>query len=52
MALLLATAALAIYPENHWDYSTKITKANLDSVIEGNINGGKTLFIRFIASAG
>jgi len=52
MAALLLGAALAIYPEKHWDYSTKITKDNVDDIISSNVDAGKTLFVRFIASAG
>ena len=52
MALLLAAAAVAIYPDDLWDHSTKITKANVDTVIADTISAGKTLFVRFIASTG
>lgn len=52
-AVLLGALALAsIYPENHWDHTTKLTKANVDSVIDTTLGAGKTLFVRFIASEG
>jgi len=51
-AALLCAAALAIYPDDHWSYSTKLTKDNIDSVIAENVDSGKTLFVRFVASAG
>ena len=54
MALLLAAAALvgSIYPDNHFDTVTKLTKGNIDDTIKTNIDAGKTLFVRFIASEG
>lgn len=52
MALLLCAAALAIYPENHFDTVAKVGKANVDSIVKENVDAGKTLFVRFIASAG
>jgi len=45
-------AVAAIYPDDHWDYSTKLTDDNFDDTIKQNIDAGKTLFIRWIASAG
>ncbi len=52
--VLLASATLvsAIYPSDHWDYSTQLTEANFDSTIQGHIDAGKTVFVRWIASAG
>ncbi len=54
MALRLLTAALlaGIYPDDHFDVATKCTKDNIDDLIKTNVDGGKTLFIRFIASEG
>ena len=51
-ATLLTAALLAIYPDNHFDYSTKVTGANIDKVIGDVVDAGKTLFVRFIASEG
>ena len=51
LAALLGVAS-AIYPDDHWSYSTKLTAANIDTEIENAISAGKTLFVRFIASAG
>lgn len=52
-ALLLTAAALAsIYPDNHFDHVTKLSQSNIDSTIQEEIDAGKTLFIRFIASEG
>jgi hypothetical protein len=58
MALRVLTAALlvasvsAIYPADHWDYSTKLTEENAESFIKENIDAGKTVYVRWIASAG
>jgi hypothetical protein len=55
--LTLALAALlsvvsAIYPSDHWSYSTKLTTSNYADKITTEINSGKTVFVRFIASEG
>lgn len=43
----------AIYPEGHWDHATKVTsKAHLDQLVDANVNGDSTLFVRWIASEG
>jgi len=44
-------AVAAIYPDDLWDYSTKLSKENFDDTIQKNIDSGKTLFIRWIASS-
>ena len=48
----LATVASAIYPDDHWTYSTKITTDNFAAQVKENVDVGKTLFVRWIASAG
>lgn len=54
LAVMLAAAspALGIYPDDHWDYSTKLTMDNYKDVIQSTIDDGKTLMVRFIASPG
>ena len=52
LSLGLLALAGAIYPEDHWDYSTKMTKSNFDETVKSNVDAGKTLFVRWIASAG
>ena len=43
----------AIYPDDLFDYSTQINNADqLQSLISTSIDAGKTLFVRWIASAG
>lgn len=48
--LLLVAAARAIYPDDHWNYSTQLTEDTFDGFIETNIASGKTVFVRWIAS--
>ncbi len=49
---VLATLALAIYPEGHFDKVTKCTQANFDGFIKNGVDAGKTVFVRWIASEG
>jgi hypothetical protein len=42
----------AIYPTDHWSYSKKLTTANFESEIQAAVDGGKTMFVRMIASEG
>ena len=49
-ALLLASSA--IYPEDHWSYSTKLTEQSFDGFIKDSVDAGKTAFVRWIASEG
>lgn len=51
LALLASAAAVvAIYPDDHWSYSTKLTTSNYADAIQTEIDNGKTVFVRFIAS--
>jgi len=52
LSLSLLAVAGAIYPSDHWDYATKMTKSNFDETVKSNVDAGKTLFVRWIASAG
>ena len=56
LGLLLAGVvgmARAIYPDDHWTYSTKFTSVEqLNEVAQGAIDKDQTLFVRWIASAG
>jgi hypothetical protein len=49
---LLAPTVSAIYPSDHFQYSTKLTQANYVSKIQSEIDLGKTVFVRWIASEG
>ena len=51
---LFAAAILAtgIYPDGHWNYATKLTPANFEPFVKEQVDAGKTLIVRWIASAG
>lgn len=52
---LAATIGLAhggIYPEGHFDHVTELTEDNFENTIKENVDAGKTLFVRWIASEG
>lgn len=49
VAMLMATVG-AIYPDGHFDHVKQLTEDNFESVIEKEINAGKTMFVRWIAS--
>lgn len=52
-ALVSAIAGVtAIYPDDHWDYSTKLTEDNFDGEVSKAVDGDHTLFVRWIASSG
>jgi hypothetical protein len=44
--------AHAIYPDDHWNYATELTPDNGDEFIKSNVDAGKTVFVRWIASEG
>jgi hypothetical protein len=50
--ILIVSTAMAIYPEDHWNYSTKLTKDNYASFLADNLAAGKTVLVRTIASSG
>jgi len=49
---LLASFTGAIYPDDHWSKSFKMTSDNFQDKVQKEIDAGKTLMVRFIASAG
>jgi hypothetical protein len=51
---LIAAAILAtgIYPNGHWDHATRLTEKNFEPFVKEQVDAGKTLFVRWIASAG
>jgi len=51
-AALLGVVNAGIYPDDHWEYATKMTTDNADDLIKTNVDAGKTLFVRWIASEG
>ena len=55
LSAVLFTATVvhaSIYPSDHWSYSTKLTQDNYAAAITSDIDAGKTVFVRFIASEG
>ena len=58
MALALTVALCALrsgetfYPEGHFDHVHKATQANFEDLIKKEVDAGKTLFVRWIASTG
>jgi len=52
LVAFVATAAAGIYPDDHWSYATELTTDNADGFIKENIDAGKTVFVRWIASEG
>jgi len=41
-----------IYPDGHWERSTELNTDNVDDFVQDNVDAGKTVFIRWIASEG
>jgi len=52
VAFTLVFAAAGIYPDDHWSFSTKLTTSNYAETIQSELDHGKTVFVRFIASEG
>lgn len=48
---LLQTVS-AIYPDDHWNYSTQLTSDNFEGHLQSEIDAGRTVMVRWIASAG
>ena len=52
MLLVATLLAAGIYPDGHWARATKLTPANFEGFVESQVDAGKTLFVRWIASEG
>lgn len=52
MGLSFLAVAYGIYPESHWTYSSELTTDNFDSFVKDNVDAGKTVMVRWIASEG
>ena len=52
LVLIVAGAAAGIYPDGHFDVSTKLTVDNFEPTVQAAIDAGKTMFVRWIASEG
>jgi hypothetical protein len=51
-ATLASLAVAAIYPDDHWGYSTELGPDNFETFVKDKVDAGKTVFVRFIASEG
>lgn len=50
---LLVASATAIYPDDLWERSTKLTtQEGFDAAVQEAIDNDRTLFVRWIASEG
>jgi len=52
ISAFMSNAVHAIYTDDHWDYSVKLTEDNFEKTIQAEIDAGKTMFVRWIASSG
>jgi len=53
LALACASVAAAIFPESGIaNYGGKLTTSTADNFVQENVDAGRTVFIRFIASEG
>ena len=55
VALVASSAAVVVsaagfYSDDHWSFVTKLTTDNYAESIQTEIDNGKTVFVRFIAS--
>jgi hypothetical protein len=54
--LLLLSAVFAvnaddlIYPDDHWNYATRLTEENFESTVTAEMDAGRTMMVRWIAS--
>lgn len=52
MGMLATLTGASIYPDDHWTKSFKLNGDNFQDTVKKEVDAGKTLFIRFIASEG
>lgn len=54
MALAALSIGLlaSIYPDGHFDRVTKCTATNFEEIVKTQVDSGKSLFVRWIASEG
>jgi len=48
----IVTSTSAIYPADHFQFSLGLTTTNHEGFIKAEVDAGKTLFVRWIASEG
>jgi hypothetical protein len=51
-AVVAGTAKSALFADDHWTYSTDLTPDTADEFVKSNVDAGKTVFIKWIASEG
>jgi len=49
---VVAGTANSLFAEDHWTYSTDLTADTADEFVKSNVDAGKTVFIKWIASEG
>lgn len=52
LGMLASLTGASIYPDDHWSKSFKMTADNFEDKVKQEVDAGKTLFVRFIASEG
>ena len=52
VAVLALASSGGIYPDGHFGRVTKVTTSNADEFVKTNVDAGKTVFLRWIASEG
>ena len=50
VALLAAVSTKAIYTEELWEHSVKLEEHDFNVIVQDEIDSGRTMFVRFIAS--
>jgi len=52
ITVAILAIAHAIYPADHFTFSKELTTDNFDAHVQSEIDAGRTLFVRWIASEG
>lgn len=52
LSLSLLVAVGAIYPAGHFESVHKLTVGNFDETVKTEVDAGRTMIVRWIASAG
>jgi hypothetical protein len=52
MGLLATLTGASIYPDDHWSKVHKMTSENFQDKVKKEVDAGKTLMVRIIASEG
>ena len=49
---IVAGTVNSLFAEDLWTYSTDLTTENADEFVKSNVDAGKTVFVKWIASEG